>query len=204
MSPASIIKIAIDDPRPDLLDFAVKSLTSGGVIAFPTETVYGIGCLRSMGGSIKRIYDIKGRNWDKPLAVYLPDSDALMKEAEVTSYAGDLIRSFLPGPMTIILNNSKGQKTGCRVVPHPVVLALLKMLPEPMLGTSANKSGEPECLSATEVFNCLGDGLDLIIDSGCCESQVPSTVVDCTGPEPVVLREGAIPAKDIRDALGQK
>lgn len=197
MASPSIIRISPLDPPQDLLRHAVETLVAGGVIAFPTETVYGIGCLRSKEAAIRRIYEMKGRGWDKPLAVYLPDNESLANEAQINEIAQKLIGKFLPGPLTIILCDRTGEKTGYRISPHPVLKGLLRALPGPLVGTSANKSGEAESVTAREVQDSFNTGLDLIIDSGPSAPAPPSTVVDCTGRAPIILREGAVPASEI-------
>ena len=193
-----ILNISEQNPDKKLLQQAADVLKEGGIIAFPTETVYGIGCLLSYRKSIERIYSIKGRDFNKPLAVYLSNTNALRDEAkEISVSAEKLIRKFLPGTLTIILFNKENVPTGYRISPHKVLLSLLEILPVPMVGTSANKSGEKDSITASEVIVSLGDKLDLIIDSGVCLERVPSTVVDCTSDPPIILREGKIRKQEI-------
>ncbi len=181
---------------------AAEVLEAGGVIAFPTETVYGIGCLESNREGIERIYSVKGREHRKPLAVYLPDPDSVREIAgKITASAEKLIRRFLPGPLTLILPDIRGEAIGYRVSSNLVLRELLGLISEPMLGTSANRSGERDSTSAEEVAESVGWGIDAIIDSGTCAGAIPSTVVDCTSEPPGILREGLIAAVEIEVAL---
>lgn len=204
MAQSLIFKISEQNPDKKLLQQAAAVLKEGGIIAFPTETVYGIGCLLSYRKSIERIYSIKGRDFNKPLAVYLSNTDALRDEVkEISVSAEKLIQKFLPGALTIILHNKEGVPTGYRISPHKVLLSLLDLMTVPIVGTSANKSGEKDPVTAGEVIASLGDNLELIIDSGQCPERMPSTVVDCTVEPPKILREGKIPKEEIYSALNK-
>ena len=184
-----------------ILRQAAEILIGGGVIAFPTETVYGIGCLMSNKEAVNRIYSIKERDRKKPLAVYLPGKRSLRDAIQsITPVAEKLISAFLPGPLTLIFRNKEGKSTGYRISLNPVLGNLLDLLPEPMIGTSANKSGGKDPITADEVMNSIGESIDAIIDSGPGTSAIPSTVVDCTGEVPIVLREGRISAEEIEFA----
>jgi len=198
MTKPIILTISENNIDIKLIREAARVVREGGIIAFPTETVYGIGCLRPYQDSIKRIYEIKGRDFNKPLAVYLPDTKRLRKIVDDISPAADtLIRKFLPGPLTIILKNEIGEPTGFRISPQKVLRKLLGEFLDPMVGTSANKSGERDPVNAEEVIASLGDDLDLVIDSGPCTERLPSTVVDCTGTTPKILREGKVTANEL-------
>jgi L-threonylcarbamoyladenylate synthase len=205
MTQPVILRITDSNLDPKLLRGAAAILTDGGIIAFPTETVYGIGCLLSYKKSIERIYAVKGRDFNKPLAIYLANLEALRAEAQdISPSAAILINRFLPGALTVILRNKDGIPTGYRISPHKVLLSLLELLPVPIVGTSANKSGEKDPVSANEVIESIGEKLDLIIDSGPCLERIPSTVVDCTCGRPKILREGKILRQDIEQALNNQ
>ncbi len=202
MSAPEIFHIQESNIEISLLRQAAEILIGGGVIAFPTETVYGIGCLISNKEAVNRIYSIKGRDRGKPLAVYLSDNRSLRDAIEgITPVADKLISAFLPGPLTLIFQNKEGKSTGYRISPNPVLRKLLELLPGPLVGTSANRSGGKDPTTADEVMNSIGESIDAIIDSGPGTGDIPSTVVDCTGEVPVVLREGRISAKEIELAL---
>ena len=202
MASPRIIQIHEDRIDTDGLREVCEILSRGGIAAFPTETVYGIGCLKSISSAVERIYTVKGREQRKPLAVYLPDISSLRGVVEeVSPQAEKLISSFLPGSVTLIMKNKEGIPTGYRVSPNTVLKSLLELLPEPIVGTSANKSGEKDPVDAEEVQRALGDSIDVIIDSGPCTNPVPSTVVDCTGAAPVILREGRISVREIQLVL---
>jgi len=202
MTSPNILHIPEDNIDPSLIRKAADILIGGGIVAFPTETVYGVGCLMSNEKAIERIYSIKGRAGEKPLAVYLPDNRSLRAATTNRTPAADkLISSFLPGPLTLILHNSEGVPTGYRVSPNTVLKAVLQLLPEPIVGTSANKSGEKDPTTVEQVKNAIGDSIDAIIDSGPRTDPTPSTVVDCTAKTPLILREGRIPSEQIQLAL---
>ena len=202
MTSPKILQIREDKVDTDQLQEACEILIRGGIAAFPTETVYGIGCLNSISSAVERIYTVKGREQRKPLAVYLPGISSLRKEVkEISTKAEKLIYAFLPGPVTLIMKNKEGIPTGYRVSPNAVLKSLLELLPEPIVGTSANKSGEKDPVDAEEVQRALGDSIDVIIDSGPSVNPVPSTVIDCTGAEPVILREGRISSREIQLVL---
>ena len=203
MRSPEIIQVDALDPDTWLLRRAASVLNEGGIIVFPTETVYGMGCLLSRKGAARRIYKIKGRDWNKPLAVYLHDVPSLEREVTALSDAAQrLIHMFLPGPLTLILKNREGTPTGYRISPHKPLMALLRQLPEPMVGTSANLSGGKDPSSVGDIAPELMRSVGAVIDSGVRPSSTPSTVVDCTGEDPVILREGRLSRGDIEAALG--
>ena len=188
---------------------AAKVLATGGLVAFPTETVYGLGADACNPDAVARIYRAKGRPADHPLIVHIASMDGLGDWADdVPGYAISLARSYWPGPMTLIVKRSDlagdfvtgGQDTvGVRVPNHPVALALLgafeKAGGKGIAAPSANRFGNVSPTTAQAVVDELSDYLsdtDLILDGGACDVGVESTIIDCTGDVPKILRPGAI------------
>lgn len=193
---------------------AAKILRAGGLVAFPTETVYGLGARADDPDAVRKIFDAKGRPTDHPVIVHLPDIHWLDAWAsDVPPAATELATRFWPGPLTLILRRSDavsdvvtgGQDTvGLRVPGHPVALALLRSAGLPVAAPSANRFGRVSATTAAHVAQDFGDTLDGIVDGGPCPVGVESTIVDLTGPSPRILRPGAISAEAIEDALQRK
>jgi len=186
----------------------VSILRAGGIVAYPTDTVYGLGASASLPRAVERIYEVKERPLNMPLPLLLSDVSQITGVAEsVPEIAWSLINAFLPGALTLVLRKSSsvsdiisggGTTVAIRVPAHPVPVALVEGLGAPVVGTSANLSGKPSPLTAGEVRSQLGNKVDFIIDGGRCPGGKESTVVDVTGETPAVLREGAITLKEIR------
>jgi len=182
-------------------------LRQGGLIAYPTDTVYGLGACLSIPQAVERIYKIKERPRNMPLPLLLADISQIEEYTEtVPQLAWILIRSFLPGALTLVLPKSNrvpdtvtsgGTTVAIRVPDHPIPIALIKGLGAPIVGTSANLSGRPSPLAADEVYSQLGNEIDFIIDGGRCPGGKESTVVDVTGEAVTVLREGAISRQEL-------
>jgi L-threonylcarbamoyladenylate synthase len=200
---------------------AAAHLKAGDLVAFPTETVYGLGADASNSQAIARIYSVKGRPNDHPLIVHIASMDRMGDWAsDVPEYAIALARSFWPGPMTLILKRSElagdfitgGQDSvGIRVPNHVVALALLKAFERAggkgVAAPSANRFGHVSPTTAAAVIEELGDYLskeDLVLDGGACDVGVESTIIDCTGAAPSVLRPGAISVAMIEECAGLK
>lgn len=190
---------------------AVDILKRGGVVAFPTDTVYGLGASATNGRAVERVYQLKQRAYSSPLPVLLADITQLGTVVyPVTPLIQYLARRFLPGGLTIIGYKSPdvldvitagGNTVAVRIPNHPVPIVLIRGLGAPIIGTSANVSGEPSVATAAEVRKQMGDSIDFIVDDGIgCPGGVESTVVDVTAGTPRILREGAIPAKEIMEA----
>jgi L-threonylcarbamoyladenylate synthase len=188
------------------LQAAAKVLKAGGLIAFPTDTVYGLGTNALKREGFDRLYALKGRDPGKPLAVLIESLSHAAVLGHFDPRALNLARAFWPGPLTLVLRvTALGRKAalgagniGLRVPDHPGMRALLKTAP--MAATSANRSGEPECRTADEVEQRLGWDLDCILDGGTVDGK-PSTIVDLTGEEPKFLREGQLSRKQILEAM---
>jgi L-threonylcarbamoyladenylate synthase len=198
---------------------AAANLLAGGLVAFPTETVYGLGADACNADAVARIYSVKGRPADHPLIVHIASMDGLGDWADdVPGYAISLARDFWPGPMTLVVKRSGlagdfvtgGQDTvGVRVPDHPVALGLLEAFERAggkgVAAPSANRFGNVSPTTAQAVSDELGDYLatgDQILDGGACDVGVESTIIDCTGDVPKVLRPGAITAQMIAESTG--
>jgi L-threonylcarbamoyladenylate synthase len=195
--------------NPGTLAKALAVLHNGGLVAFPTDTVYGVGALAFNGVAVGSIYVAKDRPVEKAIPVLMGDSTDLAKVTlEVPEAAGRLAARFWPGPLTLVLPKhpnlpetvSATGTVGVRVPDHAIAQALL-LAAGPMAVTSANLSGQPNPSTAQEVFGQLGGRIALIIDGGKTPGGVPSTVVDCSGMELQFLREGPISRDEIRAVL---
>jgi L-threonylcarbamoyladenylate synthase len=198
---------------------AAANLLAGGLVAFPTETVYGLGADACNADAVAQIYSVKGRPADHPLIVHVASMDGLGDWADdVPAYAISLARDFWPGPMTLVVKRSGlagdfvtgGQDTvGVRVPNHPVALGLLEAFERAggkgVAAPSANRFGNVSPTTAQAVSDELGDYLadgDQILDGGACDVGVESTIIDCTGDVPRILRPGAITAQMIAESTG--
>jgi L-threonylcarbamoyladenylate synthase len=191
------------------LETGISILKKGGVIAFPTDTVYGLGADAFNSVAVQRIYEIKDRSESNPFPLLIADVKQLNALAEpIPELARFLARQFWPGGVTLVLSKidsvpaylAPGPTIAVRVPNHPTCLTLLQHLAEPLIGTSANVSGQPAALTADEVRQQLGDRVDLVIDGGRCPGGKESTVVDITREPPVILRQGIVPSHDINRA----
>lgn len=197
--------------KPNELDEAAKILANGGIVAFPTETVYGLGVVYNIEGSYKMLMKIKRRPPEKPFTLMLHTPDDIYKYARIDSTAEKLIKAFMPGPFTIILKArdtlphyvvSSDGFVGIRVSTSKMVTKLIEEVGEPLLVPSANRSGEPTLILFDEVVEEFGDELDGIIE-GECETAIPSTIVKVDNGVKIV-RLGKITEVDIMNALEEK
>jgi L-threonylcarbamoyladenylate synthase len=196
---------------PNAMRHAADVLRHNGLVAFPTDTVYGVGALAFKAEAVQRLYVVKGRATDKAIAVLVARTADLPKVAqELTPSAQRLARAFWPGPLTLVVPKhpdlpaavSALPTVGVRFPDHPVARGLLE-LTGPLAVTSANRSGEPNALTAEEVLAHLSGRVDLLIDGGRAPGGIPSTVVDCTGLVPMILRQGPVSAAEIEATLSQ-
>jgi L-threonylcarbamoyladenylate synthase len=194
---------------PNALRHAVDVLRHKGLVAFPTDTVYGVGALAFKAEAVQGLYTVKGRSTDKAIAVLVArQADLINVAKELTPSAQKLAQKYWPGSLTLVVpkhpNLPEAVSTlptvGVRLPNHPVTQKLIE-LTGPLAVTSANRSGQANTLTADEVLVQLAGRIDLLLDGGRTPGGVPSTVVDCTGPEPIVLREGPISAEEIREAM---
>jgi L-threonylcarbamoyladenylate synthase len=199
----------IKSDNPVALPHAVDVLKNGGLVAFPTDTVYGLAAIPSSVESIERLYAVKSRESTQAIAILL-SSPAELEEVSVKpgKTAKDLASRFWPGPITLIVPRhpdlpdilSPNSTIGVRVPDHALALDLLR-LAGPLGVTSANISGQENTNTAQEVMQQLNGRIHLVIDGGKSPGSIPSTVVDCTTPDPVILRAGPINLDDIHEAI---
>jgi L-threonylcarbamoyladenylate synthase len=194
-----------------VLEEAARCLQDGGLVAFPTDTLYGLGAVASQERAVERLFEAKERPGDRPLPIFVASAaDVDSVATEVSQAVRRLMETFWPGGLTLVLRRhprfhspalAGGDTVAVRVPAHPVALELLRRVGEPLTGTSANLSGRPGPRTAGEVRRQLGGRVDLIVDGGPCPGGVESTVVDCTVDPPRVLREGAVPAERVAAAV---
>ena len=191
------------------IEKGVKILQKGGVIAFPTDTVYGLGADAFNTRAVERVYEIKNRPGHQQFPLLVADVEQLATLAEpIPEFAWFLVRRFWPGGLTLVLSRkdslpahlASGPTIAVRVPNHPVCLALIEGLGKPITGTSANVSGQPAALTAEVVKQQLAGRIDLIVDGGKCPGGRESTIVDVTHEPPTILRQGIIPSHEIDKA----
>lgn len=190
----------------------ISILKQGGIVAFPTDTVYGLGACASNQQAVERVYRVKERPQNIALPLLLARTSQISEVAEpVPQIAWLLAKKFLPGALTLVLHKSNsvpdiitagGITVAIRIPAHPIPVALAEGLGAPIVGTSANLSGKPSAATADEVYSQFGDKIDLVIDGGRCPGGRESTIVDVTKETPVVLREGAIARKELKQVCG--
>lgn len=198
------VRLAVhpQNPQGRHLKRAAECLAEGGVIVYPTDTVYGLGCDITQKHAVERIIRIKGRDPKKPMSFVCADLTHISRYARVSNAAYRILKRFLPGPYTFILEASREvpkilltkQKTvGIRIPDHPVSRELVSLLGNPLLSTSANPSGVGPLGNPDEIEQALGSRVDIILDAGPL-AQTPSTVVSLVDDRIEILREGAGPA----------
>lgn len=197
-----VIKINPDSIDKAAIAEAGKILANGGLAAFPTETVYGLGASAFDADAAAKIYAAKGRPSDNPLIVHISDKAQIAElTKDIPSYAKKLIDAFMPGPFTIILKKKDcipdtvtagKDSVGIRYPSHPVACELIRAAGVPVAAPSANTSGKPSPTRAEHVIDDLDGKIECIIDGGSCDVGVESTIVDATGEYPVILRPGGV------------
>lgn len=191
---------------------AAELLRQGKLVAFPTETVYGLGGNALMGDTIARIYDAKGRPQFNPLITHVASLEEAQRYGYFSGEALQLAKAFWPGPLTLIVPRNKGctlsllvsaglDCIGLRVPAHTMAQTLLIEAGVPVAAPSANRSGRISPTEASHVAEELGDRVDMILDGGPCEVGIESTVVDMTGPAPVLLRPGSVMLDALRKVV---
>ncbi len=206
--------LRVDPHRPDpaTLRQAGRALREGRLVAFPTETVYGLGANALDADAVARIFAVKGRPADNPLIVHIRRPEELGRVAKgVPERARRLMERFWPGPLTLVLPRAPDvplvttgglDTVAVRVPAHPVALALLEEAGVPVAAPSANRSGRPSPTRAEHVLEDLGCQVDVVVDGGPCPVGVESTVLDLSGHIPVILRPGGVPREALEEALG--
>ena len=209
-------RIQILDPqkvKDEELAEAAGILRKGGLVAFPTETVYGLGANGLDEEAAKKIYAAKGRPSDNPLIAHISAPEELEAlAAEIPCFAKRLMELYWPGPLTMVFKKKEivpyGTTGGLdtvavRMPSDPIARALIRLAGVPVAAPSANRSGRPSPTTADHVWQDMAGRIEMIIDGGPVGIGVESTIVDVTGPVPVILRPGAITMEMVRDALGQ-
>jgi L-threonylcarbamoyladenylate synthase len=210
--PPRIIRIDASRPDPALIHEAADVLTAGGLVAFPTETVYGLGADALNAGAVDRVFEAKGRPADNPTIVHVSDPAALDDIVTVVPpTARMLIARLWPGPLTLVLPAAPSvpavtrgglPTVAVRMPSHPVALALIEAAARPVAAPSANRSGRPSPTTAQHVLADLGGAVDIILDAGPTPLGVESTVLDLTGGTPVLLRPGGVALETLESLLG--
>jgi L-threonylcarbamoyladenylate synthase len=204
--------LRIDDKNfAGVIQEASKVILSGGVVAVPTESFYGLAVHALNEQAIERLFRVKGRREENPLLVLIASGEALDPYVrEVSDKARKLVGRFWPGGLTLVfvadpvlppLLTAGTGKIGIRLSSHPVPRALARAVAAPVTGTSANRSGHPSCLTAEEVMEAVGENIDLILDGGRTPGGKGSTVLDVTVDPPVVVREGMVSREDLKPFL---
>ncbi|UPT74871.1 MAG: L-threonylcarbamoyladenylate synthase [Elusimicrobiota bacterium] len=207
-----MIRTRVRRPDRNSLADAAAILRAGGLVAFPTETVYGLGARAFDAAAARRVYAAKGRPSDNPLIVHVDGPEMLDRVSRrVTPLARRLMDAFWPGPLTLVLEKSAavpaavvagGRTVAVRCPSHPAARALLRVLGEPVAAPSANRSGRPSPTTAAHVLRDLKGRVPLILDGGPCAGGLESTIVDARGRRPVVLRRGTLTDEAIARAAG--
>lgn len=206
-----VISIDFENPQLDMMDKAGKILRNGGLVAFPTETVYGLGANALDETGVRRIFEAKGRPLDNPLILHVSSpSDVETFAKDIPDIAYQLMARFWPGPLTLILPRrsvvpdivSGGLQTvAVRMPDHTIALLLIEKAGVPIAAPSANISGRPSPTSAEHVISDLYGKVDMIIDGGVTGIGVESTVLDILSDPPVILRPGGVSVEELRDLL---
>lgn len=202
--------LLVDPEKPDrkAIDETAKILRGGGIVSFPTETVFALGGDGYNPEVVARIYRIKRRERSKPLSVFLRDAGEVRKVVDfVSEDAQKLMDKFWPGPLTLVFQSSYsklswvlagGNRLGIRVSPSRLVARILDEARVPITATSANPSGKKSCVAANRVFYFFNGRIDLILDGGRFKVFLPSTVLDVSGEEVSLIRQGSIPVEEIK------
>lgn len=198
MAAAPIVEVDPVHPQPRTIERAAKVLEDGGLIAYPTDTYYGIGCDLNSKKAIDRLYGVKNRDRKKPLAILCPDLSDVARYAKVSNFAYRIMRQLTPGPFTFVLEatklvpdmmQSKQKQVGIRVPQAPLMLAIAAKLGRPIVTTSATDMDGAVLTDAKAIKEALGQRLDLILDGGP-QPDEPSTIVSLLDDQIEVLRQG--------------
>ncbi len=200
----------ISAEHPESAAKAARVLNEGGVIVYPTETLYGLGALASIGEAVERIFNIKGRPYGKPIPLLVKDKDMLLQIAEDNRLVDPLSEHFWPGRLTLILKQtstlpelitSGTGKIAIRISSDPFLQNLFDIIDEPLTSTSANLSGSQNLLDHRELFETFDGKVDLIIDSGNIPASRGSTIIDLTLDPPQIVREGDIKTDILKEFI---
>ena len=204
-----VYKVDPKYPDEEVLRKVAEMVRKGKVVAYPTDTVYGLGTNALNERAVKRIFEIKGRE-KKPISIVVPSLEKANEFGDINETALKLMKAFFPGPITVVVKKKDvlpsiltagSDKVGLRMPKHAVPLKLAEFSGVPITSTSANVSGRPSPTKAEDVLRELGDKIDVLIDAGETPLKVESTVVDTTTKPPKVLRLGALPIERIREVV---
>ena len=208
-----ILKPDADNSEERVLSRATEILAGGGIIAYPTETFYGLGADATNEKAIKKIFAVKGRDFKNPISLIIGKPDDIYPLVrDIPESAKKLMAAFWPGALTIVFQASNkisplltagSGKIGLRISSHPIAETIVQKLKKPLTATSANLSGAPECSLASEVIKQIGDKVDAILDWGETQGGKASTIIDVTCDPPVILREGTISRKIIEECINR-
>jgi L-threonylcarbamoyladenylate synthase len=206
-----ILKPDKEQSEEEIISRAAEILVHGGIIAYPTETFYGLGVDATNEKAIQKIFTVKGRNFKNPISLIIGHPDEIYHlVTNIPPAAQKLMAEFWPGALTIIFSASKKVsplltagtgKIGLRVSSHPIALKIAQAIHRPLTATSANLSGAPECSLASAVVEQMGDKINAIVDGGKTPGGQTSTIIDVTSVPPVILRAGAISKETLEQQL---
>lgn len=209
-----ILKVSAGHTAEDIITSAAAIISRGGVVAYPTETIYGLGVDATNDGAIRRIFEIKGRNFNNPISVIIGNlQDVYPLVRNITDAARKLMDAFWPGPLTIVFEATDGVsplltantgKIGIRLSGHEAARKIAEATGKPLTATSANLTGEPECMTADQVLSQIGNQIDAVVDLGETSSQLASTIIDASGESARILRQGVISPATIRKYIHLK
>jgi L-threonylcarbamoyladenylate synthase len=204
MSETLILRVDPVNPDREIITRAAAVLKSGGLVAFPTETVYGIGANYLDKAAVQRLYNVKGRSRDKPFSIHVGNLEIL--DSLGVSLSGDvkrLVDSFWPGPLTLVVSRSGRRKIGLRMPSNRVALEVIVNSGVPVVMPSANPTGLPPATNADQTAKYFMGKIEVIIDGGPAQLGMESTVLDTTVVPPVILRRGAIRQEAIASIVGE-
>ncbi len=203
-----ILRPDVSGSEEKIITRAAKILKGGGIIAYPTETFYGLGADATSEKAIQKIFAVKGRDFKNPISLIIARiEDVYPLVQDVPKTAKKLMAGFWPGALTIVFSASDkvsslltagSDKIGLRVSNHPMASKIAQAIERPLTATSANQSGMPECSQASEVIKQIGDRIDAILDWGQTRGVKASTIIDVTCSPPSILREGTISREAIK------
>jgi L-threonylcarbamoyladenylate synthase len=209
-----ILKVRADYSEEDAITSAAAIVSSGGVIAYPTETIYGLGVDATNEQAIRRIFEIKGRNFANPISVIIGNAQGVYPLVrKVTDTAQKLMDAFWPGPLTIVFESADSVsplltantgKIGIRLSSHDAARKIANATGKPLTATSANLSGEPECMDADQVIQQIGDKIDAVVDLGKTSSLLASTIIDASCDPAEIFRQGVISREIIQKFIHLK
>ena len=201
---AEILRLDDKDRYLENIRTAAQVLRSGGIVAFPTETVYGLGVCADNDTAIDNLYSAKQRSRDKKLSIMIAEPDDVRKHVkQITPIANKLISSFWPGPLTIIFDLPDNRTVGIRNSSHHVVRDLLNAAGKSIVSTSANISGRPPATDAQQVISSFSDKVDVVLDGGSAEAGRPSTVVKIVDNTFEIIRHGVIGKERLNRCLNE-